>query len=225
MEPAYLVPLWFLGYDVAFEAAFAIIALLVSFYAFKVHRISGQTQPRLFAWSFLFISASYFVQSVLNLIVVSELNESIHEALGWSDASWLNDVGMYLHILLFITGLVTLTYMTLNVRSRKTYSLIVVLVLLTLFVSMNRLLIFYVISSVLLIYVLLHYAANFWYNRQAKTLLVLAAFALILFGSIHFTLSVNHSLYYVIGHFLGLIAYLLILLNLILVVKHEQKEG
>jgi len=56
-------------------------------------------------------------------------------------------------------------------------------------------------------------------RKQKKNLLVLLAFCFLLFGSVHFLVSVNHALFYVIGHFLELIAYVLILTNLLLLMK------
>jgi hypothetical protein len=224
MHYVYLVPSWFIGFDIIMELMFAVICLVVAAYAFKVYRLSGQRQPKLFGISFLFISASYFVQSILNSLIVFEINERVEESFDIS-VGVLNGAGLYLHILLFMAGLLTLAYMTLHIKSVKAYSLLITLLLLPLVFSQNRLYLFYILSSLLLIFILMHYAINYWSNRQKKTLLVLVAFMFLLVGSIHFVLAVNHAVFYVIGHVLGLVAYLLILSNLILVVKHEQKKG
>jgi len=219
MANLYMVPNWFLGYDLILELAFAIISLIVSIYSFKIYRLSEQTQSKLFGIAFLFISISYFIQSFLNFTIISKLNENIRIILKIISVNVLNTIGIYAHILFFITGLITLTYMTLKIKSAKTYSLLFITIILSLVFSSNKLYLFYLLSSILLIYILIHYLTNYLKNKQSKTLLVLAAFAFLLFGSIHFIFAVNHSLYYVIGHSLELIAYLLILINLILVVR------
>ena len=214
-----IVPEWFFGYDIFLELAFAIITLVVSFYAFKIYKLSGQRQSKLFGTAFLFISISYFIQSFLNFFRISVLDENICEALKIVSVNFLNTTGIYTHIIFFGIGLITLTYMTLRIKNAKTYSLLAILFLLSILFSSNTLFLFYLLSSILLIYIVTHYLINYLKNKQTKTLLVLVAFAFLLFGSIHFIFSVNHGLYYVIGHFLELIAYLLILINLILVVK------
>lgn len=213
------VPEWFFGYDVLLELAFAVITLIVSFYAFKIYKLSGQRQSKLFGTAFLFISVSYFVQSFLNFLIISKLNENICATFKINSIHFFNTLGVYTHIILFGIGLVTLTYMTLRIKNVKTYSLLLIITILSLLLSSNTLYLFYLLSSVLLIYIFVHYLTNYLNNKQSKTLLVLIAFAMLLFGHIHFIFSLNHGLYYVIGHFLELVAYLLILINLILVVK------
>ena len=83
----------------------------------------------------------------------------------------------------------------------------------------NTLLAYYILSSIYLALISWHYIQNFLSNRQTKTLLVALAFIFLFFGSFHFFMSVNHELFYVIGYFLELLAYLLILANLYLVLK------
>nr|MCK4929463.1 hypothetical protein [Nanoarchaeota archaeon] len=214
-----IVPEWFLGYDIILELAFAIITLIVSIYAFKIYKLSGQRQSKFFGIAFLFISIAYFIQSFLNFVILSKLNENICRGLKIASVNFLNSIGIYAYIIFFGIGLITLTYMTLRIKSAKIYSLLLIIILLSFLSSSNTLYLFYLLSSVLLIYIFIHYLMNYLKNKQAKTLLVLVAFAFLLFGSIHFIFSVNHGLYYVIGHFLELIAYLFILINLILVVK------
>lgn len=219
MVNIYLAPRWFFGYDVMLELAFAVITLIVGIYAFKVYKLSGQRQSKLFGIAFLFISVSYFIQSFLNFAIISKLNEKICTALKINSVDVLNSIGLYAYMLFFITGLITLVYMTLRFKSVKTYSLSLIIIILSLLFTSNSLHLFYLLSSILLIYIFIHYFLNYLNNKKLNTLLILIAFAFLLFGHIHFIFSVDHGLYYVIGHFLEIIAYTLILINLILVVK------
>ena len=219
MANIYLVPEWFFGYDVMLELAFAVITLIVSIYAFKIWKLSGQRQSKLFGIAFLFISISYFIQSFLNFAIISQLNENICTALKINSVNVLNSIGLYAYMLFFITGLVTLAYIALKVKNVKAYSLLFAVIIFSLLFNSNNLYLFYFLSSVLLAYVFIHYFVNYLTNKKLNTLLVLIAFAFLLFGSIHFIFSVDHGLYYAMGHFLELIAYMLILVNLVLVVK------
>src|SRR3989338_6048850 len=110
-----IIPLWFVGYNIALEFLFALVSFAVSHYAFKAHRISMQRPARLFGFGFLFIGIAYVVQPLLNLGIVE------------------------------------------------------------------------------------------------------------VFGKIHFLFALDHGTYYVVGHVLELAAYLLILANLILVLRHDKK--
>jgi hypothetical protein len=55
-------------------------------------------------------------------------------------------------------------------------------------------------------------------------MLVAAAFLFLLFGRAHFIMSVDHELFYALGHILELVAYIFILWNFYLVRKHGKKE-
>ena len=161
MVNIYLAPRWFFGYDVMLELAFAVITLIVGIYAFKVYKLSGQRQSKLFGIAFLFISVSYFIQSFLNFAIISKLNEKICTALKINSVDVLNSIGLYAYMLFFITGLITLVYMTLRFKSVKTYSLSLIIIILSLLFTSNSLHLFYLLSSILLIYIFIHY---FWIN-------------------------------------------------------------
>ena len=131
---------------------------------------------------------------------------------------FLDVISIYTHIILFLTGLSILLYMTLK-PNRTTFWVLLAATLLSLVFISNILLAYYILSSVYLALISWHYIQNFLSNRQTKTLLVALAFIFLFFGSFHFFMSVNHELFYVIGYFLELLAYLLILANLYLVLK------
>lgn len=219
MVHMYLVPQWFFGYDVLLELLFALVTLLVSIYAFKVYKLSGERQPALFGASFLLISLSYLAQCLLNFMIVSELNKDICNAMKLANIDTLNAMGIYSHMFFFISGLLLLAYMTLKTKSVKTLSLVFILSYALLWFSSDTFYAFYFLSSLLLVYIVVYYLSNYIKHKQKRTLLVLIAFAFLLFGSIHFIFSINHSLFYALGHILGLIAYILILINLIIVIR------
>ena len=214
-----LIPNWFFGYDVLLELAFAIITLVVSFFAFKIYKLTAQRQPKLFGISFLLISLSYFVRSFVNFAIIIKLNEDICRVLKVVSVNTWNSFGIYAYVILFIAGLITLAYMTIKVNNSRLYALLLTIPIIILLLSPNPLYLYYIISSILLVFIAIHYFKNYIKRKQPKTLLVLTAFAFLLFGNIHFIFSVNHGLFYIIGHFLELGAYLLILTNLILVIK------
>jgi len=92
MPHIYLVPQWFFGYDSILELAFAIVTLLVGVYAFKIYKISGQRQLRLFGTAFMSFSLAYFVISYLNFCVISELKGDLCELAESSNLSFLNSI-------------------------------------------------------------------------------------------------------------------------------------
>jgi hypothetical protein len=224
MAHLFLIPDWFFGYNVILEFFFAITALAVALYSFKVYRLSNQEQPRLFGIAFLLFSISYFIQSILNYLIITNAAQAICDCISIPSLFLFNAIGIYVHMFFFVIGLVTLAYMTLKTKNITTYVLLLSTLLLSFFVVENKIPWFYMISSLLLVFISLHYLFNFIKNKRTKTLLVFIAFMLLLFGHTHFIFSVNHTLYYVLGHFLELFAYILILINLLLVIKNGKKK-
>lgn len=223
MANIFLVPQWFYGYDVIFELAFAIISLIVSFMSFKIYKLTEENSTKLFGISFLFISISYFIQSFFNFAIISELNKNVVNIFNISDVNLFNNLGVYSNIIFFTVGLITLAYMTFKIKSPKTYSFLVIISMLFLLIGYNNLYLFYVLASVLLIYIAIYYFSNYMKQRNYHSLLSFIAFDFLLFGQFHFIFAINHQIYYVLGHFLELIAYILITINLITIIKHGKK--
>jgi hypothetical protein len=63
----------------------------------------------------------------MNFAIISKINENICNVLKIQAVDTLNAIGIYAHMLFFILGLATLTYMTLKSNSKKTYSLIMII--------------------------------------------------------------------------------------------------
>jgi hypothetical protein len=115
-------------------------------------------------------------------------------------------------------GFIVLMYMTFKTRSKSIWAMIAISTA-AILLSPNPFLIFYLIETICLLFISLYFCADYMHKKQPLTLVVSLAFLLLLFGSVHFFLSVNHQAFYVIGHFLELLAYLLILANLYMVLK------
>ena len=98
------------------------------------------------------------------------------------------------------------------------------ILLMAVLLSTNKIFLFYVLSSVLLIFTVWHYFANYLKKRSVNTLLVLLAMIFLLFGTLHLMYSVENESYYVIGHVLEFIAYVLLLTNLVIILKHGKKK-
>jgi hypothetical protein len=122
-------------------------------------------------------------------------------------------------MLFFLLGIVILVFMVLKSPTKIMLWLLIAITLIAMIFSNNPFLTYYLLSTVYLAIITWHYVGNFLAHEQTKTLLVALAFLLLFFGSFHYFLSVNHELFYVIGHFLELIAYILILTNFYWVLK------
>ena len=224
MSNIFVVYNWFFGYDIVLEALFAIITLIVSFYAYKLYKISAQRTFKHFAFAFFAIAISYIVQTVMNLLILFQYNDDVTALLSLRDVYLLNLFAVYISMLFFIIGLITLFYTTLNYHNYRLWGLMFALSIVAILFSINKLFMFYLVSSILLIFIVIHYLLNYAHHKHIHGLLMFLATLFLLFSSIHFILAVNHGMFYVIGHILELFAYLLVLTNLALVFKHGKKK-
>lgn len=215
-----IVPRWFMGYNVILEMMFFAITLLVGAYALRIYKLSGQRQSKLFGISFLMISFAYLIQSILNFAAAQSMAKGCNMQ-SMTLMHSLSNAGIYFHIILFTAGLVTIAFMTLRIKDAKAYLLFLAVILGALTFGSNPIYLYYVISSMLLVYISFYYLRNYLQGRKANALIVLAAFMFLLFGKIHFIFSINHGAFYVAGHLLELVAYSLVLINLLTVVRRK----
>ena len=214
-----LSPEWFFGYDIALEILFAIVSLFVAILAFRIYGSTGERSVKYFGASFVLFSISYFMQSFLNFFIISELNEPVSRIVKLQSIYAFNTMAFLIHVLFMTFGLVLLMYTVLRTPGQKVLWLMALVSFVAILFSFHIALMFFILSTIYLVFISGHFIANYLRNRQAKTLLVAVAFLFLLFGSFHFLIAVNHQLFYALGHVLELFAYLLILANLYLVLR------
>jgi hypothetical protein len=219
MGNVFITPEWFFGYDVLLEVLFAVVTMLVSFYAWKIYKITDERNVRLFSVAFLFISLSYIAQSVLNFVIMAQLQDEVCQAINLQSVYLLNLFGIYVHSILFLIGLLLLTYIALKIYSLRTFVLLFILTFTSLYFSPHKTFMLYILSTTLLGFIVYYYIANYVNNKKPTTLLVTIAMATLLVGYIYFIFAITNPLYYVVGHFLEMLAYMLVLINLIIIIK------
>jgi len=214
-----LSPIWFYGLDVVSELLFAVTCMMVAIFAISIYRRTGQRLVKYFGVSFSLISISYFIQSILNMLLISKLTEDVSMTVKTVAVISFESLATLIHMLFMTAGISILLYTTLKDRSQRTLWLVILVALSSVFFSQNYIYMFYVISTIYLAFISWHYVQKYKKIRQPRTLLVALAFLFLLFGSFHFLISVNHQIFYPIGRILEFFAYLLILINLYLVRK------
>jgi hypothetical protein len=224
MEYLFLTPEWFFAYSIIFELFFTVTTLLISFYAFKVYRLTDQREAKLFSVAFFSIAISYIVQIILNIIIMGKFEENVVSWINLQSIFLLQLFGLYAHALFYIIGLTILSYITLKIHNHRIFMLLVVLILVSVFFSINKLFMFYLLSSILLLFTVMYYFVRYIQKRKANTLLVLISMIFLLLGTIHVMFSVNNGIYYVIGNILEFVAYLVLLINMLIIFQHGKKK-
>jgi len=228
MSNIFITPQWFYGYDVALELVFAVVTLLVSFFAWKIFKVTGERNIRLFSLAFLFIALSYIVQSILNFVIMEQLDDTISTFINLQSVYLLNLFGIYMHAILFLIGMLLLAYVALKIHSFPTFILLFILIFTSLYFTPYKTFMLYLLSTVLLGFIVYYYLTNYWNNRKPTTLLVLISMILLFVGYLHFIFATDNMLYYIIGHVLELLAYLLVFVTLWIILrlgKQKQKNG
>jgi len=218
MSNIYLVPEWFFGLSIGLEVLFALVSGIVAAYSYRIYLLSYGRNSRLFTIGFSLISLSYILKAFLNLFVLSEVKEGL-KALSIDNLNLLGLIGTYAHIILFTTGLVTVAYMTFDIKSWRVYSLMLATNLIVLILSSDEARAFNMLSTLLILYICIHYGVEFKENKRIRTLLLFLSFVLLLFSGVGFIIAENYYLNYVIGHILELGAYVIILISLVLTIK------
>ena len=219
MSTIFMSPSWFFGYDILFELFYFIIAIVISLYALKVYKTTGQKLAQYFGYGFLFVAAAYLIQSVSNYLVYSKLNSEVCQLANFSSVSIVDAIGTYAYILLMITGWVVLLFVSLKSDKSRTLWILLSVSIIAIMLSKNPMYVFYLLSSIYLAFIAWHFIENYLRNKQTMTLSVALAFIFLWFGTFHFLISVDHQLFYVIGHILEFLAYMMILINWYLVKK------
>lgn len=208
-------PAWFYGYDIILESSFAIIAMVVALFSFRMYQKTRSSSVKLFGIAFMLISISYIIQSILNFMIITSLNQEICRMVKLRSVVMFENIGLLIHIVFFTIGLALLLYTTLRTKNTR---LLWLLIIISFGVSfLGSLYMFYFISTVYLAFISWHYIQNYLRKRQGNTLLIAFAFVFLLFGHFHYLIAVDHQTFYVIGHLLELFTYLLLAINLYLV--------
>jgi len=204
-----------LEFDYLMKFSFAIISLFVSLLALMVYRLSGNQQSKWFGVSFFLISISYFIQSALNFSFAASFLQQICYPMSIKN---INIACQNLHMLFYIAGLTTLTYMSLKIQSIKTLLLLILINVLSLVFATSANL-FFLLSSIMLFFVFIHFLHNYLHKKQSHSMIALIAFALIFANSVHNLLNIDHNVFLIITNFTQLLAFFLIFVNLFLIVR------
>ncbi len=219
MAFTYFATSWLFSSDFILELLFAVIALVIAIFARKIYKVTDQRPLKFMSLAFFCISISYFIQSLFNFLLIMEIRANNSLAAKVKYLILFHSTGIYAYMLFMTIGLSFLVYMTFKTeRQRILWLLIATSVTILLFTS-DALRIFFILSSIYLVFITWHFVENYIKNPTVKTLLIALAFVFLLIGNVHFIFSMNHSLFYVMGHLLELAAYILIAVNLYMVLK------
>jgi hypothetical protein len=215
----YLVSESFLRIDILFSLIFAISTMFVSIFAHKLYKLTEQKHLKLFSLAFLSFSLTYIIQSILSLVLQFQISDHIDRFGRLHIPFTFKLISIYAHVILFMIGLILLTYMTLKTNNSRVLALLLSLTIVPIILTPTALSTFHILSSILLLFIILFYYNNYRKYSDIKTGLPLLAFIFLFIGHIQFVIALHYGLFFIIGRILELIAYICILITLILLNK------
>ena len=218
MNYAYVIPQWFFGFDIGMEILFAIITCLVAVFAFKINKVTKERKIWLLGVAFLLMGLSYIFLGVINYWFAQIASEQFREV-SIGEIQTVGIVGVYLYMILFTSGLVTLGYLTAGMKKGKTYYLLFGLSLLVIASSFYKLITFRILAVFLLSFIAYQYFDDYLKNKNKKEFWILLSFTILFLSSVCFIFSPVYYPAYIVGHLFELLAYIIMLVVLIKTVK------
>jgi hypothetical protein len=213
----YAISQGFMNINILFTLAFAITTFLVSFISYKVYKLTGRKELKLFSFAFMSFSFAYILQLILGIVLKYKL-ETIVRAKLRTVVPFIT-ASTFSHEILFSIGLILLVYMTCKSKDKKLLGLLLGLVMIPILFNPMSIHIFHIIASFMLMFIVLFYYNNYKHHKNLRTKLVLIAFVFLLISNFTFIFSARQGLFFILGRSLELIAYICILVNLRLLTK------
>ncbi|MBS3177044.1 hypothetical protein J4457_07480 [Candidatus Woesearchaeota archaeon] len=212
-------PQWFLGVDSALEILFFLISIAIALFSFKIYCYTSKKRYLFFNLAFVLMAFSFLARSLTNYLVYGAIQKDISVAAKLAAVSNVYDVGFLIHILLMLTAYMILIALSLNIRDVRTLALLFLLVVLATVISTNIYTIYYIVSAILLSFILTH----FYYNAVTKSSLsawgVFSAFAVLLLSQGIFLFVQLNRYMYLLGHAFQALAYLILLVVFVMVLR------
>jgi hypothetical protein len=224
MAHIFLYPQWFFAYSIIMQVFFAVITLIISFFSFRIYRFTEAKNLRTFGAAFFFIAIAYIVQAIVNLLILQKLDDDLSIIINLKNVFLINLFGLYLHALFYVTGLLLLLYTTLKIDNWQIFLILFAVIIITIFFSTHKLFMFYVMSTLLWLFIVLYYFMYYLTHKRMNNLLVLLGLFLLFVSTVYFTFALNKETYYVVGHIIEIVAYGLLLTNLYMI-SHGKKKN
>jgi hypothetical protein len=210
--PPYAISQGFMNLNILFTLAFAVTTLLVSFISYKVYKLTGRNELKLFSFAFLSFALAYILQLILGIVLKYKL-ETVVRAKFRTAVPFIT-ASTFSHEILFSIGLILLIYMTCKTKSKQLLGLLFGLVLIPIVFNPISIHVFHVITSFMLMFIVWFYYKNYRQHKNLKTKLVLIAFMFLFISNLTFVFATRQGLFFILGRSLELIAYVCVLVNL-----------
>lgn len=212
----YLGPSWFSGTAIFLELLFAIVTILIAYFSYKAYKVVKKREILLFGFAFLSISLGYLQEVIFNFSQMFKITRTILTPI-LGEAAQIINLGFIvnlIHITLFVLGLSLLVYLTIPKRTKKIFGIISGLSLIALFTSVNLIFTFFLITSLMLFALTLHYYQLHCKRGNISTLFNFIGFGSIFLGNLQLAFTGYFAMLFIVGHITIFFGFLLLMVNL-----------
>ena len=163
------------------------------------------------------MAVSFLVRSITNLIIYQHIKTDVSLAAKLAAVTSVYDIGFLVHILLMLTAYMILIALSLELKDIRVITLLFLMVVLAAVIATNTYTVYYIISAILLAYIVNHFRENANKLKTKTSKAVYYSFLVLLLSQGVFLFVQMGTSLYLIGHLLQAIAYIILLIAFIMV--------
>lgn len=201
-------PSWFFGVDSVFELIGTIALLMIVIASYKAYRLTEMKRYKYYSYAFLALMIGHLARTIANF--------TIHQQ--WVPVTGFREALIYgygAHILFTLAALVLLVSFAFDVKQKKAFCILLLLVLGMIFVSSSFYLAFYWAALVMFGFVAWHMIRNARTKKIITPKLVALSFALLTFTQLLFLGTALAPELYMGAHITQLLGFLILLIAMI----------
>lgn len=216
-------PEWFYGIDILFETFSMVVALLISFYAYRTSKISKFRVHTYFAVFFFFIACSFGIKILMNFHLYYGILKTLKTGLLELSPDLVPKrgtfyiTGYFIYRLLMTCSFAGLFFIVYRERDWKNAVLILYFVFMTTVFSHFFYFVFHLNMIFFLVLICRHYTIAYFKKERIISRTVASSFFVLLLSQIMFAFMEVNTIMYVIGETLQLFGFSLLLYNYIMV--------
>ncbi len=218
-------PKWFYGVDIIFEIFIIVVALLISYYSYKLYTVSKKKEHKYFHIFFIMIAISLAFKIMTNFDLYFEVLKTMHigsiqiQYVSKSLSSIYRFGGLFAYRLLtalFAYGLYMLAY---KKRDKKDIFIFSYFIFVLAFFSYYSYFLFHVTMIILLTFVSSYYWKNYRKVKTRDAMLVASGFSMLALAHIIFSAVQIALVLYVVAETVMLAGFIMLLGALVSVIR------
>jgi hypothetical protein len=218
-------PEWFAGIDSGIEVLSLIVAFAVSWYSYKVYRLSGEKKYKHFAAAFLLSGAAYIFKIASQIIIYEK--EKVLQQIGpflvartvLEPVTWLHTYSYAIFSILMLFSMLVLLAVAFRIHDKPTLVLMTYFMVVITILAGHAVPILHITLALMAAMLVFHFYNNYSHNKKCQALFVTLAFlSIFLSHSVMIFMMYNPTIY-VMSEVLQLAGFGLLLYAFILVRK------